>query len=78
MVDGDECCPEASVWKKAYQVEHEEHKQTILMLQKTMEESDRIFVNTRDMIGFLERLAFDGKVPEKVENRPIKKGVSFE
>ena len=78
MVDGEDLCPEARRWKEAYQFEHEEHKKTILMLQKTMEESDRIFVNTRDMIGFLERLAFDGKVPEKVENRPIKKGVSFE
>ncbi len=78
MVDGEDLCPEARGWKEAYQFEHEEHKKTILMLQKTMEESDRIFVNTRDMIGFMERLAFDGKVPEKVENRPIKKGVSFE
>jgi len=78
VVDGEDLCPEARGWKEAYQFEHEEHKKTILMLQKTMEESDRIFVNTRDMIGFMERLAFDGKVPEKVENRPIKKGVSFE
>ena len=78
MVDGEDLCPEARRWKAAYQFEHEEHKKTILMLQKPMDESDRIFVNTRDMIGFMERLAFDGKVPEKVENRPIKKGVSFE
>lgn len=43
-------------WKAAYQVEHEEHKKTLLMLQKTMEESDQIFVNTRDMVRFMERI----------------------
>ena len=43
-------------WKAAYQFEHEEHKKTLLMLQKTMEESDQIFVNTRDMVGFMERI----------------------
>jgi|TARA_R100001530_G_scaffold50735_1_gene37706 hypothetical protein len=43
-------------WKDAYKFEHEEHKKTLLMLEKTLEESNQIFVNTRDMIGFMEEL----------------------
>jgi len=78
VVDEGDLCPEAKQWKKAYQLEHEEHKKTLLMLRKTMDESNQIFVNTRDMIGFMERLASSGSYPEKVERRPIKKGVSFE
>ena len=50
------CECDSCQWKDAYQTEHEEHKMTLLMLQKTMEESDQIFVNTRDMVGFMERL----------------------
>ena len=44
-------------WKAAYQFEHEEHKKTLLILDKAMEESDRVFVKTRDMIRFLEEIA---------------------
>tara|TARA_R100001530_G_scaffold104276_3_gene72605 strand:+ start:1886 stop:2296 length:411 start_codon:yes stop_codon:yes gene_type:complete len=44
-------------WKPAYQFEHEEHKKTLLMLKKTMDESDQIFVKTRDIMKFLEELS---------------------
>ena len=44
-------------WNAAYQFEHEEHKKTLLILDKAMEESDRVFVKTRDMIRFLEEIA---------------------
>jgi len=50
-------------WKKAYQFEREEHKQTLLMLEKTLEESNDIFVTTRDMIGFMQSL--NSKQPTK-------------
>ena len=43
-------------WKSAYQFEHEEHKQTLLMLQKAEEESINAFINTRDMVGFMRSL----------------------
>ena len=43
-------------WKSAYQFEREEHKQTLLMLKKTLDESNDIFVTTRDMIGFMQSL----------------------
>ena len=44
-------------WKVAYQVEHEEHKKTLLILDKAMEESNQVFLKTRDMIRFLEEIA---------------------
>ena len=43
-------------WKSAYQFEREEHKQTLLMLQKAEEESINAFINTRDMVGFMRSL----------------------
>ena len=44
-------------WKAAYQFEHEEHKKTVDMLNKTMEESNHVFLETRDMIRFLEKIS---------------------
>ena len=32
-------------WKAAYQFEHEEHKKTLLILDKAMEESIQVFLN---------------------------------
>ena len=52
-------------WKAAYQFEHEEHKKTLLILDKAMEESDRVFVKTRDMIRFLEEISEQPKVTNK-------------
>ena len=52
-------------WKAAYQFEHEEHKKTLLILDKAMEESDRVFVKTRDMIRFLEEISEKPKVTNK-------------
>ena len=51
-------------WKAAYQFEHEEHKKTIDMLNKTMEESNHVFLKTRDMIRFLEEIAGQGASPQ--------------
>ena len=52
-------------WKAAYQFEHEEHKKTLLILDKAMEESDRVFVKTRDMVRFLEEISEQPKVTNK-------------
>ena len=52
-------------WKAAYQFEHEEHKKTLLILDKAMEESDRVFVKTRDMVRFLEEISEQRKVTNK-------------
>ena len=52
-------------WKVAYQVEHEEHKKTLLILDKAMEESNRVFVKTRDLIRFLEEISEGPKVTNK-------------
>jgi len=51
-------------WKAAYQFEHEEHKKTLLILDKAMEESDRVFVKTRDMIRFLEEITEQSAPPQ--------------
>jgi len=52
-------------WKVAYQVEHEEHKKTLLILDKAMEESNRVFVKTRDLIRFLEEISEQPRVTNK-------------
>jgi len=52
-------------WKVAYQVEHEEHKKTLLILDKAMEESNRVFVKTRDLIRFLEEISEEPRVTNK-------------
>ena len=44
-------------WKAAYQFEHEEHKKTLLILDKAMEESIQVFLKTRDMIRMLEHIS---------------------
>jgi hypothetical protein len=51
-------------WKAAYQFEHEEHKKTVDMLNKTMEESNQVFFRTRDMIRFLEEITEQGAPPQ--------------
>ena len=51
-------------WKAAYQFEHEEHKKTLLILDKAMEESDRVFVKTRDMVRFLEEISEQSALPQ--------------
>jgi hypothetical protein len=52
-------------WKAAYQFEHEEHKKTLLILDKAMEESNRVFVKTRDLIRFLEEISEQPRVTNK-------------
>ena len=55
-------------WKVAYQLEHEEDKKTLLILHKTMEESNRVFVKTRDMIRFLEEITAQSAPPQPAPN----------
>ena len=43
-------------WIAAFQFDHEENKKTIDMLNKTLEESNLVFLKTRDMIRFLEEI----------------------
>jgi len=55
-------------WKVAYQVEREEHKKTLLILDKAMEESNRVFVKTRDLIRFLEEITEQSAPPQPAPN----------
>ena len=63
-IEDKEECKTCVDWKAAYQFEHKEHIKTVEMLNKTMEESNHVFLKTRDMIRFLEEIAGQSASPQ--------------
>lgn len=74
-------CHSECKWKQAFQHERQLHLNTLEMLKKADSNVERVFVKTRDIVQFMEDVvAFVGEreFTPKTQDRPIKKGVSFE